>query len=102
MLLLSLSLLIISSSGYLLPQLQPHQLSDYYSPPQTQHNLREYIFLTPEARIPPSERTKRFFWDWMKKEKTNRRYGMWITAMNKEGNKHQKNFYDGVDRWNIY
>merc|ERR1711892_412878 len=50
----------------------------------------------------PGLRKKRFFWNKERKEKANRRYGMWISAINKSGNKHDKAFYDGTDRWNIY
>jgi len=63
------------------------------------------------SKLSPSEEgtevTKRFWGGRNNRSKyrNNRRYGMWISAINKAGNtgdRHGQNFYDGQDRWNIY
>ena len=62
--------LLLNCSAYLPPS--SLQVEDYNDPPDTRHNLREFVLLRPELDYAADQRNKRFFWDWLKKEKTNR------------------------------
>merc|ERR1711976_220003 len=50
-----------------------------------------------------NKHAKRFFWSKPAKDSKNRRYGMWITAINKEpANRNDQRFHSGREIWNIY
>ena len=67
---LATALLLLTCSAYQ----HPLPLQGVPSTQDIGQGFRELIFLSPEERFVPVEdkREKRFFWDWPKKEKTNR------------------------------